>query len=77
MKTLVINFCAAENLLSGRGPLRMFQYIREIKSVSKMAVKRVIVFCNGVHVSVHRTAKPAYCVVLRLVGHLTDIKYAM
>jgi hypothetical protein len=52
-------------------------YIREIKSVSKLAVKRVIVFRNGVHVSVHRTAKPACYVVLRREGHLKHIKYAM
>jgi hypothetical protein len=74
MKTLVIKFCAAENILGGRCLFKCFIYVREIKSVSKVSVKRIIVFRNAVHVSVHWTAKSAFYVVFRRVSHL---KYIM
>jgi hypothetical protein len=77
MKTLVINLSAAEIFLSGRGLFKCFTYVREIKSVCKLAMKRVIVFCNGVHLSPLQTGNPTFRVAFWCIGYLEDIKYAM
>ena len=50
------------------------QYVREIKSACQYAVKRVVVFRNGIHVSVYGSAKPAFYVIARCVSHLKHIK---
>lgn len=53
--------------------LSMF-YVREIKSLCKYSVQRVIVFRNRILISVHRRAQPAFHVVIRCVSHLQHIK---
>jgi hypothetical protein len=52
---------------------KRFTYVREIKSGCKYAVQRVVVFCNGIHVSVYRVAKPAFYVITRGDSHLKHI----
>jgi hypothetical protein len=74
MKSVSIRLCAAENRLSARYLHKNFTNVREIKSVSKLAVQRIVVFRNGVHVSVCRTGKPEFYAVPRCVTHLKDMK---
>ena len=50
------------------------EYVREIKSACQYAVQRIVVFRNGIHVSVHRSAKPAFYVITRCVSHLKHMK---
>jgi hypothetical protein len=51
-----------------------YQYVREIKSACQYAVQRVVVFRNRIHLSVYRSAKPAFYVITRCVSHLKHIK---
>ena len=57
-----------------RDMFKCFTYVREIKSACKYAMQRVVVFRNGIHVSVYRGAKPAFYVITRSVSHLKHIK---
>jgi hypothetical protein len=74
MKFLRIQLCAAGNRLSARYLLRSYANVREIKYISKLAMQRVVILGNGVHVSVYWTTEPAFDVVPRCVDHLKGAK---